>query len=77
MVVVREHSCSDPYRLIQIEGHSRKVSDRVWWFLLEETAMDLDLDNFLTIVYCIVDGVTCIRPSLLPPNPTVVVRGRP
>jgi hypothetical protein len=33
----------------------RKVCDQVWWFLLKEPTMDLDLDTFLTIVYCTID----------------------
>jgi hypothetical protein len=38
-------------------GARRKASDRVWWFLLKETTMALDLDTFLTVVYCTVDEV--------------------
>ncbi len=31
------------------------MSDEVWWFVLKETTMDLDLDTFLTVVYCTID----------------------
>jgi hypothetical protein len=48
------HSPDTHRRLMHIL-EDRKVSDGVWWFLVKETTMELDLDTFLTIVYCTVD----------------------